>query len=318
MISVDEEQLEVVEHKGSTICVAGPGSGKTRTLLAKAERLYEKNRDLICLTFTRAAAEELIDRMPGITASTIHSYCCRNVGWNGSYDRLLFDFQNRKYKDKYEYVCIDEVQDLTIEQMDVVLSIAGEKIFAIGDPYQSIYGFNGALGLEAIKMLKQWGCEEFTLHNNYRSEPKIVDFLNKIYARKLISKGFKTNGKTAILSRTNKLVKEVSTLLRGLGIAHTVRFGNASEGESKETNYGSGNLIVQTCHQSKGTEFDYILLYKWEQHRFLTDEEKNLFYVSVSRASHGFARIYNRHQLMEALKTVGHGEKTQSGNSQAS
>ena len=80
-MELDEEQRYVVDSNESMVVVAGPGSGKTRMLTEKARKVFNSEESLLCLTFTRSAAREMASRVPGIPASTIHSYCCGRVGW---------------------------------------------------------------------------------------------------------------------------------------------------------------------------------------------------------------------------------------------
>jgi superfamily I DNA/RNA helicase len=294
---LDEEQQEVIDYKDSCLVVAGPGSGKTRTLVAKAESLW-LDKDIICLTFTRAAAREMRQRMPGVKAKTIHSYCYGEVGWPGNYDKLLPKFLVKDEKEKYEYVLVDEVQDLTEEELSVVLSIVGDKIFAVGDPYQSIYGWNGALGMDVFRRLN--GHKTFNLHNNYRSCPQIVEWLNRVYGRQLVSKGIVENGLTAILCRTNRAVWEVTQLLEEAGIGFTVRIGSNESRPTVEEDYGDDKLKVMTCHCSKGLEFDRVLLYNWMPEPFW-GEEKNLYYVAMARASKEYCEV-NGHNLVSTLR----------------
>ena len=300
-LDLDSEQKEVVNYPGSVTCIAGPGSGKTRTLVAKAESLFSSGADLICLTFTRAAAQEMRDRMPGIPAQTIHSFCHEWVGWTGGYNKLLTDFKESKWKPKYDWVLVDEAQDLTEEQLTVVFSITRDRIFAVGDPYQSIYQFNGSLGLEAITKLEAKGCRSYPLKNNYRSCPKVVALLNRVYPRSLVSMNVKENGLTAILARTNKLVLEASTVLTNSGVPHSVRYGTSELTGYKEESYGDDHLKVITCHGSKGLEFDYVILYKWTSW-LGNEDERNLYYVSASRASKAFAEVQSAEQLLNTLK----------------
>lgn len=297
--TLDEEQQRVLDYEDSCIVVAGPGSGKTRTLVAKAQKLWDEGKDLICLTFTRAAAQELRDRMPGIKAQTIHSFCRGEVGWAGNYDKLIYNYLAKEVKDKYEYVLCDEVQDLTEEELEVALSVVGDKLFIVGDPYQSIYGWNGALGMEVFKRLSD--LKRFDLTYNYRSQEWIVGCLNLIYPRELKSKGVNTNGTVAILSRTNKAVKEVSSLLEDLDIGFTLRLGNAGSSEEKEVYKGSDNLKVMTCHCSKGLEFDKVILYRWFPEPFW-GEEKNIYYVTVARASLDYREVWSERDLMRLLE----------------
>jgi superfamily I DNA/RNA helicase len=85
--ALDEAQQRVVDHKGGPLLVlAGPGTGKTTTIVAAvAERIERRGIDprrILVLTFSRKAAGELRDRITarlGRTTSeplalTFHSY----------------------------------------------------------------------------------------------------------------------------------------------------------------------------------------------------------------------------------------------------
>lgn len=309
-LSLDEEQQAIVDYDGSQVVIAGPGSGKTRTLTAKAEKLYAEGKDFICLTYTRAAAAELRERLPEVTASTIHSYCNSFSGGRGGYENMLTGFLAAKERghlegEKYAWVLVDEAQDLTANQWSVVKSIVGGKIFAVGDPYQSIYGWNGALGLQIFSDLKSLGCKEFTLKNNYRSSPKIVKLLNEQYSRGLVSKGIKELGTTVILARTRDLVSKVAYQLTSENIGYTVRHSASELTATKEDFHGSSTLRVMTCHCSKGLEFDRVLLYCWSPEPFRGkypgQEEFNLYYVSKSRASKEFHEVWGPNKLKELV-----------------
>lgn len=296
-MELDEEQQVVVDYNDSCVVIAGPGSGKTRTLVAKAEKLW-LDKDIICLTFTRAAAREMRQRMPGIRAQTIHSYCYGEVGWPGNYDKLLPKFLLRDEKESYDWVLVDEVQDLTEEELNVILSIVGNKLFAVGDPFQSIYGWNGALGMNVFRKLNSH--KTFNLRNNYRSHPKIVDWLNSVYNRQLVSRNVIENGLTAILCRTNMAVWEVTQLLEEEEIGYTVRIGANESKPTTEEDCGDSKLKIMTCHCSKGLEFDRVLLYNWRPEPFW-GEEKNLYYVSMARASKEYCEV-NQYNLVNSLR----------------
>ncbi|MEV0533127.1 ATP-dependent DNA helicase [Kitasatospora sp. NPDC050463] len=84
---LDEYQRAVVEHAGGPLLVlAGPGTGKTTTLVEAVARRIERGTDperILVLTFSRKAAMELRDRMsgrlgasaPAPQATTFHSFC---------------------------------------------------------------------------------------------------------------------------------------------------------------------------------------------------------------------------------------------------
>ena len=301
------------EYSGNTYCVAGPGSGKTRLLTAKAEDLIKAGKDPICLTFTRAAAQEIRDRVPGIPAGTIHSFCHSVVGWDGSHDDLLSRYI-KEGKDKFQWVLVDEVQDLTPEQMQIVLSMVGENLFAVGDPFQSIYGYGGALGQGVSQILDSVNCKEFRLLKNYRSTPRIVDALNKIYPRNLESSGLNENGITSILVRSNDALYSVQELFKKEGIAHTARYGASGGTGKKEIFYGSGRLRLSTIHTAKGLEFSNVILHGWVPKSMKrygnfkdipndgSDEETNVYYVAVSRAAQKYTESNSPIELLAVLE----------------
>ncbi len=302
-IGLDKEQSEVVQSRGNAICIAGPGSGKTRVLTSKALGLVRDKVDLICLTFTRAAAQEIRDRIPGIFAGTIHSFCHSVVGWKDSHDDLLARYLQRG-QDRFEWVLIDEVQDLTAEQLEVVFSLVGDHLFAVGDPYQSIYGYGGAIGSEVVPLLKSKGCREFRLKANYRSVSRIVSKLNEVYPRGLRSEGVNDNGITAILCRSNDAVNTVTSTLESEGIGHKVRFGSNDFGPKKEIYKGSNWIQVSTIHASKGLEFSNVILYGWKPRKKAWQElgeEINVYYVAMSRAALGYVEASTVPELLGAL-----------------
>ena len=301
-MDLDKEQQAVVDYDGSALCIAGPGSGKTRVLTSKARKIFNSPENILCLTFTRGAAKEMQDRIPGIPASTIHSYCCGLVGWKESwgYPGLLWRTLMEQERPKFDWICIDEVQDLNPEEMDVALSLSGGKIFAVGDPYQSIYGFQGAMGLQVISLFKKMGYEETNLHNNYRSCPEIVEKLNKIYKRNLVSTDVRNTGLTAILCRTNDDVFQVSRYLESIGVPHTLRLSVEYGGNKERTIIGQSNLRVMTSHQSKGLEFDKVILFSWfpNMHQ---EEEIRIYYVTVARASKKFIEAPSLEELRKEV-----------------
>src|SRR6201989_2643095 len=66
--TLDEAQRRVIDHKGGPLLVlAGPGTGKTTTIVAAvAERIERRGTDpsrILVLTFSRKAAGELRDRI---------------------------------------------------------------------------------------------------------------------------------------------------------------------------------------------------------------------------------------------------------------
>jgi len=300
-LELDDEQREAVESKESMVCIAGPGSGKTRVLTEKARHLFNSGSNILCLTFTRSASKEMASRVTGLPATTIHSFCCGSVGWkeDWGYTGLLYRFLQGGDKPKYDWVLLDECQDVNEMEFDVFLSVIGDKIFVVGDPYQSIYGFQGAMGPKVVNWLEAMGCRKFELHNNYRSCPYIVSRLNSIFKRDLISKGVKDTGLTCILCRTNDDVFYVSRFLKDNLVPHRVRLSAEYSSNREYDVIGENHLRLMTCHCSKGHEFDKVILFGWAP--MDDEEEKRVYYVSIARASKKFIETDDLAELIREV-----------------
>src|SRR5437763_1402670 len=66
-MKLNREQEQVAGHVyGRILTLAGPGSGKTRTLTQRTGRLIRAGHDpssILCLTFTNKARDEMRDRI---------------------------------------------------------------------------------------------------------------------------------------------------------------------------------------------------------------------------------------------------------------
>ena len=79
---------------------------------------------------------------------------------------------------KFPWLLIDEYQDLGKPLHEIVLSLlisTNIKIFAVGDPDQSIYGFQGAIPAYLEELASLDKIEGIVLEQNYRSNQDIVD-----------------------------------------------------------------------------------------------------------------------------------------------
>ncbi len=86
------EQRASLEHQGNVVLEACPGSGKTRTIIAKLIRSIAQIRDtsrrIACITYTNAAVYEIENRIKEYGSigddeycdvSTIHAFCLNNI-----------------------------------------------------------------------------------------------------------------------------------------------------------------------------------------------------------------------------------------------
>ena len=97
-INLNEKQREAVEHKkGTLLIIAGAGTGKTVVITQRIVHIIEskwaKPEEILALTFTDKAANEMLERVEDnlplgygdIWISTFHSFCDRILKQEGHY-----------------------------------------------------------------------------------------------------------------------------------------------------------------------------------------------------------------------------------------
>lgn len=87
------------------------------------------------------------------------------------------------WQDRYEYILIDEFQDINLLQYKIVrlLALPENNIFAVGDDDQSIYGFRGAKPQIMLGFEKDYPkSRKILLDTNYRSGDQIISAAAKL------------------------------------------------------------------------------------------------------------------------------------------
>lgn len=127
-----------------------------------------------------------------------------------------------QYVAVYQYIMVDEFQDLNAEQMDMVVSLAShQNIVVVGDDDQNLYKFRGA-DVKFLLEFEQYfpGAKTVVLKDNFRSTKSIVESSNGL---------IKNNG-----ARINK----------------DIRSGNSETGELpfvvRDT---SNDAVLRTLHE---------------------------------------------------------------------
>ncbi len=88
-----------------------------------------------------------------------------------------------RYRDRFEQIMVDELQDTNAVQLDLIELIARGNLFTVGDAQQSIYAFRHA----DVELFERRGEElakvgaRATLQTNFRSRPEILRVLNATF-----------------------------------------------------------------------------------------------------------------------------------------
>jgi ATP-dependent DNA helicase RecQ len=215
------EQKRVLDTKEDAVMVlAGPGSGKTRLLVAKAVSLITDEQvnpaTILVLVYNHAARQEIRRRLRTVLGETalavhvctFHSFALDEVCHINVMDILRGDHKEEGFKDAikqaadileqhaevdrlelpYRYVLIDEYQDITADQYRMVSALVGrlhesgerQYIFAIGDDDQNIYAYSGADTKHIREFEKDYDAVRYGLSVNFRSLPEVVTFANRL------------------------------------------------------------------------------------------------------------------------------------------
>ena len=85
--------------------------------------------------------------------------------------------KKKKWQEKFQYILVDEFQDVNQAQYDVVRMLAApqDNLFVVGDDDQSVYGFRGAKPGIMKEFMKDYPtARQILLDVNYRSSGYIV------------------------------------------------------------------------------------------------------------------------------------------------
>lgn len=154
--------------------------------------------------------------------------------------RLVYElFTNNEsvvnlYRKAYSYVCIDECQDLNKLQYYLLKSLCGnviKNIMMVGDPNQSIYGFNGSKSsFMQEDFVKDFQANEIYLQENYRCSRLVIEAANALMNLNVLTANYVINGVFNILSAANE-EEEAEFVVAKIKELTNLRTHNDIEGE---------------------------------------------------------------------------------------
>jgi superfamily I DNA/RNA helicase len=200
----------------------------------------------------------------------------------------------------FEYIMIDEYQDTDIIQVKILKLLAKKNnLMAVGDDFQSIYSFKGALIENILNFSKDFSSvKTFILKENYRSSPEILNLSNEFskslkqcFRKKLITKNssikkptlsiFKSHSDEIIyiynkikqILEENKLasitilfrnfiyMEEFIKYFKELKLNFSIISNPFLENIFKDESFtNNSNINLLTIHSSKGLEWDYVFI----------------------------------------------------------
>jgi len=86
----------------------------------------------------------------------------------------------KKYRERYKYIMVDEFQDTSHQQYELMHLLADKNVAVVGDDDQSIYSWRGADYQNIINFEKDFPVTEIRLEQNYRSTETILEAANGV------------------------------------------------------------------------------------------------------------------------------------------
>ena len=250
----------------------------------------------------------------------------------------------KKYQKKYKHICIDEYQDISESQIELFKLFLSENntLFAVGDDWQSIYGFRGAEVSYILDFKKQFkNAEQIILPYNYRSSKNIVDastiVIHKgknIIAKKIKSRSENKNEKIFQYNALNEadgaqfIINTVKKLIeQGYKTSDFFLLYRRSRHIYPYKIYFEKyqfDIPLKTIHSAKGQEAKVVFIvgltatsfpYVWEDPRIIQiikktelrkkdEEERRIFYVAMTRAKEKLFLISEKYNESEFCSDI--------------
>ena len=197
--SIDKYQEDFIKTAecNNVYGLAGPGAGKTETLVNFIRRNITKN--ILCLMFGKNAKNNFERRVKykntklmrksqigknGIFIMTFHEYAYHSrLGYiSDSFNELITSASKIEpmHNEKWDYVIIDEAQDIKKIHYDLIKTINTRYFIYMGDPRQQLYD-NAYIFSSLINDNKDY--EIVKLKSNYRSSSLLIKKFNEFSSK---------------------------------------------------------------------------------------------------------------------------------------
>lgn len=225
--------------------------------------------------------------------------------------KYLAEIEKREIKLPYKYIIIDEFQDIAPQRFNFtkkLSQVTGAKVVAVGDDWQSIYGFAGADISLFTRFLELLGSgKEMQITHTYRNSQELVDIAGNFIqknsnqiTKKLVSpkhlsdpiqiESFNDNYQmfNNLAQRTTEMIGKIineygidsSILIIGRynfdksKLTKTEYFDDvySARGKSGEKiickKYPDADITYMTAHSSKGLGYDNVILINMLEGKF--------------------------------------------------
>lgn len=242
------------------------------------------------------------------------NYCVNKsyLDFNDLISRCILLFKNHqdianKFRNRYEYILIDEFQDVNNLQVELIKLLLNEKsqLFCVGDDWQSIYGFRGSNVSYIVEFEKHFiNAKVIMLNLNYRSTQHIVEASNEVIKNnkykidKEVFAAKKSEHKIVVFSGNNEAdniqfcIGKIKELLDGGysndDILFLYRRSKMYFPFSNQFKKLGLKVQAKTIHASKGLE------------------SKIVFIIGLTEGYGGFPDIWLEDRIFQVIKQANH------------
>lgn len=306
---LDDYQVKVINKKtdNSYIVKGCAGSGKSILALWKAKQIQEQNKgSYLYVVYTKALRQYMSDgiKQVGLRESNVANFdACFSWTRNdyGSLERGGWK------KGSYDYIIVDEAQDFSREDIELLKSKSRKALLVYGDTAQQLYKFlkdKQTVSMEDIQYFTKFPVEQLVFNHRLpkkiarvaeylnsesdeleercteegKDKPKILEYSSKQEQFAAIASLIKNKGMedVGILFRNNKEVDEAYDYFTSEGIEVEAK----SFIHKDELDFTSDNPKLMTYHSSKGLQFENVFIPECTAEG---SDDRNPLYVAVTR-----------------------------------
>ena len=301
--SITNSQKVALDSEHNVIISGPAGSGKTFLTVLYAERLKSKNSN---------HSIQII-----ILTKSLSSFITKSLNQRGINDVEVNHFASWINSPKsFDYLIVDEVQDLNLNQIKQLVKYANIGFYLLGDSNQIIYNdqLKGAtieeiadafkikiIELneivrfnEGIKNFITPGCsflENSNVINKEITKPKIIPFNTNDEQFDELGKIISNLPKVGTTGIFVFLNIDVENLLKELS-KRNINIKGYKINSNENLSFDDGAVNILTYHSAKGLEFDNVILPHFDHGNGFPD---NIYYVGFSRAKNSLYILYNQH-----------------------
>lgn len=179
-MNVNQSQLKAIQHgKGPMLVLAGPGSGKTLVITQRTQQLIEEHginpQNILVITFTKAAAEEMKERFhvltngkyTGVNYGTFHAiyFTILKYAYHYNASNIIRDDQ----KNQYFKEIIEQLQLEIEDEKEFILSLSSEISLVKGERMDLDHYYSINCSDEVFKKIYQ-------AYENRMRKSNLIDF----------------------------------------------------------------------------------------------------------------------------------------------